>query len=137
MLALLLALFTELALSLFPTRGCHPLMPLNAGPVRQRLATTVFPTDAWDLALARTAACFLEKGMTEEQVVALLGETFGRMHMSSLGGFTVYPEYRLRLDFSYTGHGLLSARFMQVEARPNNELVYRYLQELPLQKGNN
>jgi hypothetical protein len=89
MFAFLLALFTELALSLFPTSGCHPLMPLNAGPVRQRLATTVFPTDAWDLALARTAACFLEKGMTEEQVVALLGGTFGGVRMSSLAGFRV------------------------------------------------
>jgi hypothetical protein len=132
MCAFLLALFTELVLSLFPTNGYHLWYSPVGGPLRTRLAATVLPSAAWDLALAASAASFLEKGMTEEQVEVVLGKTCDRVHMNSLGGFTVYSEYRLRLNFSYTGGGLLSVQFMRVEKSADREWLYRYLQELPL-----
>jgi hypothetical protein len=95
-------------------------------------ATTYLPTGGWDLVLARAATCFLEKGMCEEQVRDGLGWTLYKVRMNSMGGFAAYPQFRLRLDFSYPGGSLRSARFMRIEKLSSRECCFRYLQELPL-----
>jgi hypothetical protein len=96
------------------------------------LGTILWPTSDWDFALARTTAFLLKKGMTEAEVSRVLGGTIYSVRMNSLGGFAVYPEYRLRVDFSYVGGGLTSARYVRIKALPGEGRRFRYLQELPL-----
>lgn len=75
----------------------------------------------------------LKKGSTEAQVTKVLGETMYSLRMSSIGGFAVYPEYRLRVDFSYVGGGrLVSVRYVRIEALPDGGRRFRYMQKLPL-----
>jgi hypothetical protein len=94
-------------------------------------AATLSQPDDRDLAMARTAALFLKKGMTEEQVNELLGGTIYKVRMNRLGGFAVYPNYRLRIDFSY-GYGATAARLVRIERLPDGHRQYRYLRELAL-----
>jgi hypothetical protein len=94
--------------------------------------TTFYPEGNRDRVVAGSTAHFLRQGMSEEQVEGILGPTLYPVHMNSLGGYAVYPAYRLRLDFSYTGGGLLSAHFTRYERISAREGRFRYLETLPL-----
>jgi hypothetical protein len=98
---------------------------------------TPLPNAKWELALAKTVACLLEKGMPEEQVEGLLGRTFYRWRANSLGGTATYPEYRLLLHFSYPSGTLQSAHYARQEAAPGGGSRFRVVQELDLTKPRN
>jgi hypothetical protein len=96
------------------------------------LGTMKCPTSDWDFAVARATVFVLKKGMTEAEVCKVLGGATYSVRMSSLAGFAIYPEYHLRIDFSYVGGGLTSARYVRIEAQAGEGRRFRYLQRLPL-----
>jgi hypothetical protein len=97
------------------------------------LNETLFPTGDRDRALARAAACFINKGMDEAQVYQVLGGTIYTLRQSSLGGYAVWPEYHLMVAFDYRdGTRVTSTQFVRIEPLPGGERRLRYLQRLLL-----
>jgi hypothetical protein len=94
------------------------------------LAAVFFPAGELELAKARLAACFLEKGMTRGQAEAALGVSSLYGYSNSLGSLLDCPAYRLRIRF-YRGK-LVAVYYLGIELLPNGWSRYINLQELPL-----
>jgi hypothetical protein len=94
------------------------------------VGTLLCPTFDWNLTLARTVALCLKGGMTEEQVERVLGITLYGWQ-NKLGGHRVYPQYRLRIEFSAMS-GLTKVKYVPPWVPPAATNSFHNLGELPL-----